>query len=91
MADRPTGFAQLDPRIRMSSLWVSKMLIVAFIDIIAFYRADVREQIEAGQASVITIGPGFMARDRHLRCDPLLDGRRNHLASQASVSTTVEK
>ncbi len=36
------------------------MFLVAFVDIFAFYRADLREQIEAGRAFVFTINEAFM-------------------------------
>lgn len=36
------------------------MFIVAFVDIFSFYRADYREQIEAGRAFVFEIGQPFL-------------------------------
>ncbi|MBD3757243.1 MAG: hypothetical protein IE924_03980 [Microbacterium sp.] len=50
----------LDPRVRLAALWTSVMFLVAFVDIFAFYRADLREQIEAGRAFVFTINEAFM-------------------------------
>lgn len=50
----------LDVRIRLSALWATTMVIVAFVDIFAFYRADVREQIDSGQVLSFDIGQGFM-------------------------------
>lgn len=50
----------LDVRLRLSALWATTMVIVAFVDIFAFYRADVREQIDSGQVLSFDIGQGFM-------------------------------
>ena len=36
------------------------MLVVAFVDIFAFYRADLRAQFEAGRVFVFEIGQPFM-------------------------------
>lgn len=36
------------------------MLIVAFVDIFAFYRPDIHEQVEAGRVLVFEIGEAFM-------------------------------
>lgn len=55
------GTAQpLDVRIRLSALWATTMVIVAFVDVFAFYRADVREQIDSGQVLSFDIGQVFM-------------------------------
>lgn len=48
------------PRLALTALWTSTMFVVAFVDIFAFYRADVRAQIEAGRAFVFTIDDAFL-------------------------------
>lgn len=52
--------APLDVRIRLAALWIATMLVVAFVDIFQFYRADVREQVEAGQVLDFEIGQLFL-------------------------------
>lgn len=52
--------APLDVRIRLAALWIATMLVVAFVDIFQFYRADIREQIEAGRVLDFEIGQLFM-------------------------------
>jgi len=50
----------LDVRVRLSALWITTMLIVAFVDLFGLYRSDVREQIESGRILDFEIGQGFM-------------------------------
>lgn len=52
--------APLDIRIRLSALWTTTMILVAFVDIFAFYRADIRSQIESGRILDFEIGQPFM-------------------------------
>ncbi|MCY7299879.1 MAG: DUF6326 family protein [Ilumatobacteraceae bacterium] len=44
----------------MAALWMSMMLIAAFVDIFGLFRADYRADIEAGEVSGFTIGQGFL-------------------------------
>lgn len=60
MTDTSLPLAPLDARIRLAALWIATMLIVAFVDIFGFYRADIREQIEAGHILDFEIGQLFM-------------------------------
>ncbi|WP_396667658.1 DUF6326 family protein [Microbacterium sp. R86528] len=50
----------IDVRLRLSALWATTMIIVAFVDIFGLYRADLREQIEAGRVFVFEVGQPFM-------------------------------
>ena len=60
MANDFVPLAPLDVRIRLAALWTATMLIVAFVDIFQFYRADIRAQIEGGRIMDFEIGQGFM-------------------------------
>jgi len=60
MSSTTATLPPIDVRLRLSALWATTMIIVAFVDIFAFYRADVREQIEAGSVFVFEIGQPFM-------------------------------
>ncbi|MEV8268494.1 DUF6326 family protein [Microbacterium sp. NPDC076911] len=50
----------IDVRLRLSALWTATMIIVAFVDIFGLFRADLREQIEAGSVFMFEIGQPFM-------------------------------
>lgn len=52
--------APLDPRIVLAAFWTSTMLIVAFVDIFSMFRADFREQIEAGSVFLFAIDDAFL-------------------------------
>lgn len=56
----PPRPAPLDPRIVLAALWTSTMLIVAFVDIFSMFRADFREQIEAGSVFLFAIDDAFL-------------------------------
>ena len=50
----------VETRVRLSALWTTVMLLVAFVDLFSLYRADVRANIEAGQMFVFEIGETFL-------------------------------
>ncbi len=50
----------INPRIKISALWVSMMFVFAYVDLFSFYRADIRADIEAGRMFVFSIGQGFL-------------------------------
>ena len=50
----------INPRIKIAALWASMVFIFAYVDLFSLYRADVRADIEAGEMSAFTIGPGFL-------------------------------
>lgn len=60
MTDTSPSLAPLDVRIRLAALWIATMLVVAFVDIFQFYRADIREQVEAGHVLDFEIDELFM-------------------------------
>ncbi len=53
--------APLDPRLQISALWVSVLLIFAYVDIFALFRADVLEGIARYQVAGLTIDQTFLA------------------------------
>ena len=53
--DRP-----IDTRLKIAALWTATMLIFAYVDIFAFYRPDVRADIDAGKVFVFDIGQPFL-------------------------------
>ena len=50
----------INPRIKISALWVSMLFIFAYVDLFSLYRGDVRADIEAGKIFAFTIGQGFL-------------------------------
>ena len=56
----PAIEAPVETRVRLSALWTTVMLLVAFVDLFSLYRADVRANIEAGQMFVFEIGETFL-------------------------------
>ena len=53
--DRP-----IDARLKIAALWTATMMIFAYVDLFAFYRPDVRADIEAGKVFVFDIGQPFL-------------------------------
>lgn len=56
-ADRP-----LDRRVVLSGLWASMLFVFAYVDIFGFFRADVIDDVLAGELS----GPGVVIDQRFL-------------------------
>jgi len=54
------GHATLDPRLKISALWVSILFVVAYIDIFAFYRTDQHAEIESGTVAGFDVNQGFL-------------------------------
>jgi glucose-6-phosphate-specific signal transduction histidine kinase len=53
--DRP-----IDTRLKIAALWTATMLIFAYVDLFAFYRPDVRADLDAGKMFVFDIGQPFL-------------------------------
>lgn len=53
--DRP-----IDIRIKLSGLWISTMLVFAYVDIFAFFRADVLESALAGKVASFDVSQTFL-------------------------------
>ena len=50
----------LDPRLKISALWISMLFVIAYVDIFAFYRTDQHAEIESGTVAGFEVGPGFL-------------------------------
>jgi len=50
----------INPRIKISALWVSMMFVFAYVDLFSFYRADIRADIGAVRMFIFSIGQGFL-------------------------------
>jgi hypothetical protein len=50
----------INPRIKITALWVSMMFVFAYVDLFGLYRADIRADIEAGKMFIFSIGQGFL-------------------------------
>lgn len=50
----------VDPRVKISALWVATLFVVAYIDIFAFYRPDQHAEIESGRVGGFDINQGFL-------------------------------
>jgi hypothetical protein len=57
VSDRP-----LDRRVVLGGLWTSMLFVFAYVDIFGFFRADLVEDVLAGELS----GPGFVIDQRFL-------------------------
>lgn len=51
---------QIDPRIKIAALWVSVLLIFAYVDIFAFFRSDVLNAALNGQVADIQVSQRFL-------------------------------
>ena len=50
----------ISPRIRISALWASMLLVFVYVDLFGLYRADVRADIEAGRIAGTSIDQAFL-------------------------------
>ena len=55
------AYPPLDNRLKISALWMSVLLIFAYVDIFAFFRADVLEDIARYQVAGLEINQTFLA------------------------------
>lgn len=60
VATEELGELPVNPRVKIAALWTSMMFVFAYIDILSFFRPDVRADIEAGQVFVFEIGEAFL-------------------------------
>lgn len=56
----PELSTSVDPRLKISALWVAMLFVVAYVDIFAFYRPDRHAEIERGRVGGFDIGQGFL-------------------------------
>lgn len=52
--------AKIDVRIKIAALWTSTLFIFAYVDIFAFFRADVLEDALAGKVDVFAVSQTFL-------------------------------
>lgn len=50
----------MNVRIKISALWVSMLFVFAYVDLFSLYRADVREDLEAGELAGFTVNQAFL-------------------------------
>ena len=50
----------ISPRIKISALWASLLLVFVYVDLFGLYRADVRADIEAGRIAGAAIDQVFL-------------------------------
>lgn len=50
----------IDVRIKLSGLWISTMLVFAYVDLFGFFRADVIENALAGKVYVFDVSQTFL-------------------------------
>lgn len=51
----------VNPRVVISGLWITMLFIFAYIDLFAFFRADVIEDALAGRAEAFVVNQTFLA------------------------------
>lgn len=50
----------IDVRIKIAALWTSTLFIFAYVDIFAFFRADVIEDVLVGKVAIFDVGQNFL-------------------------------
>jgi Family of unknown function (DUF6326) len=61
MQSETTGASLTTPtQVKISTAWMSTLLVFAYVDIFSLYRADVRADIAAGKVSAFTINGTFL-------------------------------
>jgi len=57
---RATTAPAIDTRLKIAALWTSLLFIFAYVDIFAFFRADVLQGALAGKVAVFTVDQSFL-------------------------------
>jgi Family of unknown function (DUF6326) len=52
--------ANVNVRVKISTLWTAMLFVFAYVDIFSLYRRDVRTEIEAGEIGGFTIDQAFL-------------------------------
>jgi len=62
MRSTPTQYqdSQVDPRVKIATLWAAMLFVFLYVDLISMFRADIRADIEAGKVFAFTIGQGVL-------------------------------
>lgn len=59
-AETKFELSTVNVRIKISMLWVSMLLVFAYVDLFSLYRPDFRAEVEAGEISGFTINQSFL-------------------------------
>ena len=57
---RATTAPPIDTRLKIAALWTSLLFIFAYVDIFAFFRADILQGALAGKVAVFTVDQSFL-------------------------------
>ncbi|WP_428541524.1 DUF6326 family protein [Profundibacter sp.] len=57
---RATAAPPIDTRLKIAALWTSLLFIFAYVDIFAFFRADILQGALAGKVAVFTVDQSFL-------------------------------
>lgn len=61
---RPTStvrrLAPLDPRLKISALWISTLFVFAYVDVFSLYRPDVRARLDEGKVHEFAVSETFL-------------------------------
>ncbi len=52
--------ARIDPRLKISALWISVLFVFAYVDIFSLYRPDVRDDLDRGMVHTFEVGETFL-------------------------------
>jgi len=52
--------ATIDTRLKISALWVAVLFVVAAVDLLSMYQADVQAEIDAGEIGGFEVGAMFL-------------------------------
>ena len=58
--ERATTTPAIDTRLKIAALWTSLLFIFAYVDIFAFFRADILQGALAGKVAVFTVDQNFL-------------------------------
>jgi hypothetical protein len=50
----------VDVRVKISALWTSMLFVFVYVDLLTFYRADFRADVEAGTVGGFTVNQAFL-------------------------------
>ena len=51
---------RVDPRLRISAMWIATMFVYAYVDLFSLYRPDVRADLDEGRVHTFGIGEEFL-------------------------------
>ncbi len=60
MTDKSTPMPAIDVRLQISALWITVLMIFAYVDLFSLYRPDVRTGLDAGKVHIFDVAEGFL-------------------------------